>query len=229
LTAARLATIRRAGVAVTPIYASLDAGVVGKGCLSPGIPDEIHLFHDLLAMIQPTADDERPGLSRRALLVSSLRETAPLTLLNVSLGDQGTLTERRCGCPLERLGWGTHLHTIRSFEKLTAGGMTLLDVDVVRVLEESLPARFGGGPTDYQLVEDEVADGQPRLRLLVHPDVGPLAPEKVEAAFLEAIGQGSGPGRVFALAWRAGDVLRVERRAPFATQSGKILHVRANP
>jgi hypothetical protein len=34
---------------------------------------------------------------------------------------------------------------------------------------------------------------------------------------------------VFALAWRAADVLRVERRAPLATQSGKILHVRATP
>jgi hypothetical protein len=128
---------------------------------------------------------------------------------------------------LSELGWPSHLRSIQSFEKLTAGGMTLLDVDVVRVLEESLPARFGGGPTDYQLVEEEAADGQPRLRLLVHPDLGPLVPEQVQAAFLDALGHGSGAERVFALAWRTGDVLRVERQVPLATRSGKILHVHA--
>ena len=52
-------------------------------------------------------------------------------------------------------------HTIRSHEKLTAGGMTLLDTDVIRLLDEVLPARFGGAPTDYQLVEHESDDGEP--------------------------------------------------------------------
>jgi hypothetical protein len=54
--------------------------------------------------------------------------------------------------------------------------MTFLDTDVIRVLEEELPARFGGTPTDYQLLEEEADDGQPRLQLLVHPRVGPLNP-----------------------------------------------------
>jgi hypothetical protein len=76
-----------------------------------------------------------------------------MVLLNLSLGDHARLERRACGCPLERLGWDTHLETIRSFEKLTAAGMNFLDVDVIRVLEEILPARFGGGPTDYQLQE----------------------------------------------------------------------------
>lgn len=58
----------------------------------------------------------------------------------------------------ERLGWTLHLHGIRSVEKLTAAGMTFLDSDVIRVLEEVLPGRFGGGPTHYQLVEEEDAE-----------------------------------------------------------------------
>lgn len=33
--------------------------------------------------------------------------------------------------------------------------MTFLDTEVIRVLEEVLPARFGGSPTDCQLVEDD--------------------------------------------------------------------------
>jgi hypothetical protein len=92
------------------------------------------------------------------------------------MGDQAIVVQRACGCPLEQLGWVTHLHTIRSYEKLTGGGMTFLDTDVIRVLEEELPARFGGTPTDYQLLEEEADDGQPRLQLLVHPRVGPLNP-----------------------------------------------------
>ena len=72
------------------------------------------------------------------------------------------MTRRSCGCYFERLGWRSHLHTIRSFEKLTAGGMTVLDADVVRILEELLPARFGGAAADYQLVEDQAAPGEVR-------------------------------------------------------------------
>jgi hypothetical protein len=225
LTAARLATIRRAGVAVAPIYAGIDTGVLGKGCLSPDAPDEIHLFHDLLAVIRPTLNDGSGGLPSRALLVSSLRATAPLTLLNVSLGDEGTITERRCGCPLERLGWATHLHTIRSFEKLTAGGVTFLDSDLIRTIEEVLPARFGGTAADYQLVESEAAGGPPSLRLLVHPGVGPVDSPTVVEAFLSAIGGGSGAERVMGMLWRDARLLTVERRPPLTTPSGKILHL----
>jgi len=94
-----------------------------------------------------------PTLPSKALLVTSIYlPMAKLILLNVSLGDQAEIERRNCGCPVEKLGWSTHLHSIRSFEKLTAGGMTFVDADLIRTLEEILPARFGGGPTDYQLV-----------------------------------------------------------------------------
>ncbi len=61
--------------------------LLAHGCLVPRHPDEVHLFHDLHALIQvePT-DDVSTGLPRGALLVSSLRTTAPLILLNVSIG-----------------------------------------------------------------------------------------------------------------------------------------------
>lgn len=195
------------------------------GCLSPEAPDEVHFFDDLNALIQADA----PPFPTGALLVSSLRQTTPFILLNVSMGDRATVTNRRCGCPLETLGWRTHLHTIRSYEKLTCGGMTFTDCDVVRVLEEVLPERFGGGPTDYQLLEEDAGDGQPRLRLLVRPSVGPVDPDAVSNAFLEAIGPGSGTERIMALQWRQGRFLRVEREAPRAAPSGKILHLRAAP
>jgi hypothetical protein len=225
LTATRLATIRATGLSATPIYASVDTGIIGKGCLAPSASDEVHLFQDLLAAIQPPLDTERSGLSAHALLVSSLRDTTPLVLLNVSLGDQGIVSERRCGCPLERLGWTTHLSTIRSFEKLTAGGMTFLDSDLVHVIEEVLPARFGGTGADYQLVESERVGGFPALRLLVHPRVGLVPPESVVEAFLSAIANGSDTRRIMGMMWRDARLLAVERRAPLMTPSGKILHL----
>ncbi len=225
LTTTRLAAMSATGLEVAPIYASVDTGIVGKGCLVPSESDEVHLFQDLLATIQPPEVVEGRGLPARALLLSSLRDTAPLILLNVSLGDQGIVTERRCGCALQRLGWTTHLSTIRSFEKLTAGGMTFLDSDLVHVIEDVLPARFGGTAADYQLVESEEAGGSAALRLLVHPRVGPVSSEGLIEAFLSAIGNGSGAHKVMGMLWRDARLLTVERRPPLMTPSGKILHL----
>jgi hypothetical protein len=217
-TRARLATIRQAGVDAVPRYSSIECGPIGHGCLHPEAPDDIHLLHDLHVIVQRAGTD---------LLVSSLRMTAPLVLFNVSLGDRAVLRRRDCGCPMERLGWDTHLQGIHSVEKLTAAGMTFLDSDLVRVLEEALPDRFGGGPADYQLVENEDADGRSTLRLLVHPRLGEIADDAVVEVFLSAIGTGAGVERVMGLAWRQGRILRVDRRAPVVSAAGKILHLRA--
>jgi hypothetical protein len=223
VTAARVAIIRRAGAEVRSRYLATEAGLLGLGCSEACVPDELHVCDDLNAVI--SAEASSPPLPAESILVSSLRVTAPLMLLNVALGDQGVLGTRQCGCPLEALGWKTHLRALRSLEKLTAGGMTFLDADVIRVLEEVLPARFGGGPTDYQLVEDTLPDGDARLRLLVRPEVGRLDAERVAEAFLTAVSQSTGAGRIAGLAWREGRVLRVERRSPLLGASGKVLHL----
>jgi hypothetical protein len=229
VTEARLAEIRAAGGVAVPQYGATETSTLGFGCLSPAAPDDLHLLHDMHAFIQPETG-AGPELPPRAMLVTSLRAAAPLVLLNVSLGDQAIASTRACGCPLEELGWVTHLRAIRSYEKLTAGGMTFLDADLVRVLEEVLPAHFGGGPTDYQLEEDEAVDGRPRLRLIVNPSVGTLDERKVVATFLEAIAPGNGTERVMGLIWRDGGFVEVVRCPPRGTSTGKILHlVTPNP
>jgi hypothetical protein len=225
-TAARAAEIQRSGARVVPTFGSMEAGGdISDGCLAPAAPDDLHFFHDLHALIQPDVAEAPGGLPPKALLLTSLRPTAPFVLLNVSMGDQADVRRRACGCALEELGWTTHLQHVRSFEKLTASGMTFLDADIIRVLDEALPAQFGGGPTDYQLAEDEAADGNPVLRLLVHPRVGALDVRAVREAFLAAIGGGSGGERVMALQWQRADILRVERIAPRIAASGKVLHL----
>lgn len=225
ITATRLAVIRRAGADAEARYGIIEAGPIGYGCFAPEAPDDVHLLHDLVAVVQPGADGAGAGLPPDALLFTSLRATAPFALLNVSMGDRATMTGRRCQCPLEQLGWTTHLREIGSLEKLTAGGMSFLDTDVIPVLEEVLPARFGGGPTDYQLVEDEGEAGEPRLRLLVSPRVGDVDPHAVAETFLAAMSFGSGVERVMGLMWRQARFLRVERRSPLTAASGKILHL----
>lgn len=225
VTEGRLALFQRVGATAVPGYGTSETSRIAYGCLAPAASDEVHLSSDLHALIQAGPEKAGVGLPPNGLLITSLSPTAPLVLLNASLGDQAVLAERACGCPLEQLGWQTHLHTIRSFEKLSAGGMTFLDTDVIRVLDQVLPSRFGGGPTDYQLLEEEADDGRPRLVLLAHPRLGPLDERALIETFLSALGHGSGPERVMALQWRTSSLLTVERRAPRMTATGKVLHL----
>jgi hypothetical protein len=222
-TAARLASVRTSGAVALPRFGTTETDIFAYACRAPDAPDDMHLLDDRHAVVQ--AGDAVAGLPPRALLVTSLLSSAPFLLLNLSLGDEAELVERGCGCPLEKLGWRRHVHSARSFEKLTAGGITFLDGDVAAVLERHLPERFGGGPTDYQLVEAEAADGRPSVTLVVEPRIGPLDERMVVDAFLDTLGAGSEGERMAALSWRAAGVVRVERRAPVRTPSGKLLHV----
>jgi hypothetical protein len=232
MTVARQAAIRRAGVSVVVGFGTTETSRIGYGCLDGSGVNEVHVLSDLNAVIQPgpvagptVGGSDVGGLPPRALLLTSVSPTAPLVALNLSLGDQGHLGPRTCGCPYERVGWTTHLRDSESFEKLKAGGMTFLDTDVVRILEADLPARFGGSPTDYQLLEEEDGSGRPRVVLVVRPEVGALDPAGVAAWFLDRLGRGSGAERVMALTWQQSGILEVARRPPEVTAAGKILPV----
>jgi hypothetical protein len=203
-------------------YGTTEVGSLAESCLQPTVSDDVHVLRDRLAIVR--ADGAVP-LPARSLLVSSLRPVGPFVFLNVAIGDEAELASHACGCPLERHGWTLHLRDIRSYEKLTAGGVTFFDTDLVRILEEALPRRFGGGPADYQLVEETVGNGAPALRLLVHPAVGSVDPRLVRAAFLEALAAGSGSATAAVQLWRDGGYVEVVRRPPLMTASGKVLHL----
>jgi hypothetical protein len=222
VSASRVATIRQTGARVVPRYAMTEAGLVAEGCLDPVASDEMHVLSDLVAVIQPG----RPAgaLPADGMLVTSLRRSAPLILLNVATGDRVTLGERRCGCAFEALGWTGRLAEVRSDTTLTAAGMTVPDADVGAILESVLPRRFGGSATDFQLVEETDAR-HPVLRLRIHPALGPLDDAAVRGAFLEAVAGISPAARVASLAWAAAGVVVVERQPPLPTVGGKVLHV----
>ena len=226
VTAARVEAVRRAGAVVWMLYGTIETGSVGQGCLRPQAPDEVHVFEDLHALVQPGADGAAAGLPAAALLVTSLRPHSRLVIVNASLGDQAVLTRRDCGCPLQAVGWRTHMAEINSFEKLTGMGMTFAAAAVTPVLEQLLPARFGGLATDYHLIEEESAGGGVRLRLVVHPRLGPLDDAEVIDALLAGLAQVSPTRRLMTLVWRSGGIVHVHRSPPLAAPSGQIMHFR---
>ncbi len=227
ITEARLDHISKAGVRALPRYGTSECGPVGYGCLQPSAPDDVHLVRDLNAVVQAGRQADRIGVPPGALFVTSLHHAAPYVMLNFSMGDQAVMEARSCGCRLEAVGWTTHLRNIRSFEKLTAGGVTFIDTDLVRVLETVLPERFGGSPLDYQLVETERGDGAARLTLVVHPRLGDLREEDVASAFLAAIAGDRPIDTIMASMLSQGGTVTVERRAPATTRSGKVMHLHA--
>jgi hypothetical protein len=216
ITKARLEAIHASCAEVISIYTSIETGLVGFNCLEPEASDDMHLLHDLNALIQP--ESESQNFPPNALFITSLQPTPSFLLLNVSMGDMAVITKHECGCPLQDFGWDTHLHTIQSHEKLTTCGLTMLDTDVIRVLEEFLPARFGGGPTDYQLLEEE-SEGQPHLTLLVSPAINQVGTNEIVEAFLKEIRASN------SRLWRTPGFFTVDRREPITTASGKILHL----
>jgi hypothetical protein len=227
ITEARAAAVRSVGAVPMNLFGTIEAGLIGQSCLHAEAADEVHLHEDLHAIVQPGDDGAAAGLPRDALLVTPLRPGARLVLVNASLGDEATLSRRACGCAMEAIGLRTHLAEIRSFQKLTGMGMTFAAAEVTPILEQVLPARFGGGATDYQLIEEETRDGGVRLRLVVHPRLGPLDDASVADAFLAALAEVSPARRMMSAVWRSAGMVRVERTPPLAAPSGKLMHFRA--
>ncbi|MDF1555056.1 MAG: hypothetical protein P1P84_18445 [Deferrisomatales bacterium] len=232
LTEAKHAAVIRAGVTRQLVmYGSMDAGYLGLSCFHGQRCDEVHLFDDAFAFIERTRQVAHAGVSVKALLASSLLPMAPKVLLNVEIGDFGVLSRRPCGCVWEQMGLTRHLHTIRSFDKLTSEGMTFVGTDFVRVLEEVLPEQFGGGPGDYQMIEEEDQTGRTRVSIVVRPEIGHIDQKRLIQTVLSALSQGQDSHRMMARIWSESGTLRVLREQPFVTTAGKVLplHIRGAP
>lgn len=228
-TQARLDTIRKCGLNALPRYGSIEAGPIGYACRNPEAADDVHVVRHLQAIITAGSHGAAVMMPENALLLTGLHSAAPFTMINFSMGDQANLFERQCGCPMERLGWGPHLQNIRSYEKLTAGGVTFDDAVIIGLLEDVLPRRFGGNPTDYQLVEEESGRGEPALVLRVHPRVGPVEETEIKSVLLAGLSGGSAINPLMVHQLKISVEIRVERSVPLTTRSSKILHLHVHP
>ena len=224
-TEARARIIAEAGCRALCHYALGEVGRLGLACTAPQDVDEVHVAADVVALLQ--RERQLGGAAVGALFCSTLHPAVPKVMVNVELGDYGVMSRRSCGCPFDRLGFSQHVHTVRSYEKLTSEGMHFVGTELLRLLEEVLPDRFGGDPTDYQLVEEEEeASGLPRVSLVVSPRVGDVDTDRLIATALEVLGSGAGgggAGQIMAHHWRDARTLQVVRREPYATMAAKIL------
>ncbi|NOZ05840.1 MAG: hypothetical protein GXP41_05745 [Chloroflexi bacterium] len=222
LTAARVEEIRAVGARPIHLYYSVETGIVGAACATATAHDDLHLFHDGLAVV--THQRTIPGTSTAvdSFLFTSLLPSAPKILLNVELGDSGTLETYPCGCALGKLGLTHHLRKVRSFEKLTGEGMTLLGTDLIRVLEEVALPQFGGTTTDYQFVQSNVQGATP-ITLRIRPSLGKLDEQRLLTTLLERLAQESDGNDLARAVWMQIGALVVERADPIPTARGKIL------
>jgi hypothetical protein len=227
-TSAKRRTVERSGARAVVRYAFTEAGIIGYSCANPEASDDIHFFRDAHGLIQRSRPVGESGLSVDAFLFTSLLPSAPKILLNVESGDYGLVTRRDCGCGFAALGLCDHISEIRSFEKLTGEGVTFVQSDFLRILEDVLPSRFGGTSADYQVLEEEQENGILRLLLIVSPGVGSVDEEQIHRTFLDELARRSSLARFGARIWERAGTVQIVRREPVATKAGKILpfHVR---
>jgi hypothetical protein len=220
MTPGKAAVLARVGAEANPSYAMYESGTISYRCGAPAHPDDMHLLRDKLALLQQPKEFA-PGFEVQAIILTTLLESTSKLMLNVETGDYATIEERDCGCLWQQLGFTTHIHHVRSYEKLTSESVSFMKDMLHELVEETLPARFGGGAIDYQLVEEE-EDGLPRVSIVIAPSVGPLDEATVIETVLHAVGF-SDWSRRQAHTWQEAGTLRVRRREPYATGSGKIL------
>ena len=188
LTQKRRTFIEGAGADAVPTYGFSEGGPVGSQCPNPRAADDIHVYMDAFAVIQ--RDGALPdGLRTKPILLTSLRPACPKIFLNTEIGDSAVIEYRRCDCLFDELGYHQHLYQIRSTAKLSFAGMTVLCTDLFRLMEETLPSRFGGTAIDYQLLEKQDTLGFPCYVLRVSPEVGPLDERALLSFFLEESGK----------------------------------------
>lgn len=227
LSPARQRAMLAQGCRVTPLYSATEIGVIARGCLST-TGDDMHVFKGHVAVLKEPRTVGSTGVLVEALRFTSLLPAAPKILINAENGDFAQLGRKECGCKFDSIGLTDHLSQIRSFEKLTAEGTAFYAGDVARIVEEVLPARFGGGPIDYQAIEEEGGDGTHYMALLVSPRLGALDEGAVADTFFWELRKGGANNRRMAHTWEEAGAVRIRREHPHPTRGGKVFpfHVR---
>jgi hypothetical protein len=228
-TPAKVREMTRVGARWIPGYWITEMGPVGMGCSRPVDVNDLHLFKDLLEII-PYAPGETQDICP-PLYFTTLLSSAPKILLNVETDDRGIIETRSCGCPLERHGLTYHLRAIHSPRKLTGEGVTLVGNDMIHILEELLPGRFGGNPSNYQFVEKEDDRGFTRVWLFISPKVVLRDEHEVVEFILNALKERSVATDMAQAVWREAKTLQIKRAEPLLTARGKLmpLYVERHP
>jgi hypothetical protein len=221
LTSRRRAFVESSGAAVFARYVTAESGVVAGACSHSGGADDMHVYIDRLAVIEP------PAPARGRVLFASLTPNTPKVLLNVDFGDRASLERRPCDCLFGQLGMDLRISGVSSVERVTAEGATVLAAELDEIVAAHV--ELGGGtPDDYQFRSHDDNGGSARLTLFVSPEVRVRDDDLVEA-ILSELGR-RGPGeRIAADVWRQARTLAVVRERPIPTSGFKLPRFVAGP
>ena len=228
ITAAKVDIVEQAGALINARYTISELGPVGFGCQRMH-GNCVHLSMDSLAVIARERVAPLTDTKVQSLLFTTLLPFAPTIAINLEMDDAGELSNSTCECGLMQAGYTQQINHIFSYGKLTGYGTSLMAGDVLSILEVLLPKRFGGVPSDYQLIEQE-AGKHTAIELRVHPRLGVNSEEEVRDFFLrelQRIWSGSSTGRT----WSQSGSFQVRFAAPIQTNGKKIhpLHLLGSP
>ncbi|MDX1982478.1 MAG: hypothetical protein SFV51_19545 [Bryobacteraceae bacterium] len=218
---AKRALVEAAGAEIYPMYWIHEIGPIGFACRQMNTGNCVHLFEDSVAVISHRRKAPLTEVEVDSLLFTTLLPQAPLVLINAEMEDAGILGRANCGCVFGETGFHRQIADVYSFGKLTAMGITLIGTDIITLLERDLPARFGGCPGDFQLVEREV-HAQTEIILRISPRVGVSSAEVVKEYFLREL-PNCNSGWVASRILRHTGSFRTVVGEPLPTLTGKIL------
>ncbi len=218
-TDAKRAVMEAAGCEAHPRYAASELGTIGVSCRQM-TGNSVHVCLDSIAAINRRRIAPHSDVEVDSLLLTTVLPSAPTVAVNVEMDDAGTLGRAGCDCSLTALGLTRKIDRVFSYGKLTGGGTTLLGGDLLHILEHTLPARFGGVPTDYQLVERE-GTRQTEIELRVHPRLGAGDEDQIKSFFLAEIKR-LRAGTLTRSIWVQTEAVRVVRGEPYKVGRGKV-------
>lgn len=188
LTERRRKEIEDLGCEIINTYYFTEGGLAGCSCNKPSEKiGSIHFFRDSFALIQHPRLIEDSSQEVNAFLFTSLYSDCPIVMLNMENGDYGVIEKSDCGCVFEEYGFVDCISNISSHEKIKTEGLTFYINDMINIVEDVLPEKFGGSSIDYQLVQQEDEHGLTHLLFYVDKKIKLLDREKMKKLIFEKL------------------------------------------
>lgn len=224
LTERRYRFIESSGVKVFPRYAATETGLIGASCRNRTSSDDMHVYLDRLAIIQMQRRTNIGAHNVNSFLFTSLSENTGKVLLNTEIGDFGHLTVKPCNCLFGGVGMDVHISEVRSYDKLTGEGMTLLGSELDEIIGEIVESA-GGCPDDYQFWETQDNKGLNKLIIAVSPEIRGLDENDLIAEILDRLRKRNPGGNMISQFWTEAETIGVIKTYPEFSKGFKMLPI----
>jgi hypothetical protein len=224
LTDAKRKVIESAGITAYSSYGSTDFGGFGMPCSQMNKGNCVHISKHAIALVSRPQESAWTNEAVHSLYATSILPQSPRIFINAEIGDTGVIEPATCDCSFSKLGFDLQVRDMAAIGMVTAQGITIEVSELVPLLEEVLPARFGGHPGDYQLHERE-AGAQTEIVLRIRPGVSTVAPGEILKHFLAEVKRVYG-GSLSVVSWLHSAGIRPELAPPLLAATGKFRAVR---